>query len=254
MDNNKYLLSSVSNTLDVLDLLSKHDELGVAEISKELNMGKSIIFRMLYTLEKKAYVQKTPQAKYKLGIKFAHYGSIVLSRQNEFSIIKPYLQKLRDEFNEATHWAILDSDYQNIIIIDRELSNTPIQMASRAGAKLPSYASATGKVLLAGLLNEDTEKNIRALKLEPKTDNTIIDHDKLIAELKKIKAQGFGIDFEEGEGGRVCFAAPILDINNETFAAISISGASDRMRKNEELLIKSIKDSAEEISKTLGHK
>jgi len=53
MDNDRYLLSSVSNTLEVLDLLSKHEELGVAEISNELDMGRASVFRMLYTLEKK---------------------------------------------------------------------------------------------------------------------------------------------------------------------------------------------------------
>ena len=69
--------------------------MGVAEISKELNLGKASVFRMLYTLEKKDYIHKTSDAKYKLGIKFAHYGTIVLERQNVLSVIKPYLQKLR---------------------------------------------------------------------------------------------------------------------------------------------------------------
>jgi IclR family transcriptional regulator, KDG regulon repressor len=80
MSEDKYLLSSVSNTLDILDLLSKHKELGVSEISRELNIGRASIFRMLYTLDKKEFVLKTPNAKYRLGIKFALYGSIVLKR------------------------------------------------------------------------------------------------------------------------------------------------------------------------------
>lgn len=52
-EDKKYLLSSVYNTLEVLDLLSQHNELGVAEISKTMRIGKSSAFRMLYTLEKR---------------------------------------------------------------------------------------------------------------------------------------------------------------------------------------------------------
>jgi DNA-binding IclR family transcriptional regulator len=80
MSGDKYLLSSLSNTLDILDLLSKHEELGVSEISRELNMGKASTFRMLYTLDKKGFVFKAPDAKYRLSIKFAIYGSVVLER------------------------------------------------------------------------------------------------------------------------------------------------------------------------------
>ena len=253
MDNDKYLLSSVYNTLEVLDLLSQHSELGVAEINKELNIGKSSIFKMLYTLEKKEYVQKTANAKYKLGIKFAHYGSIVLEQQNEVSIAKPFLQKLRDQFNETTHLAILDNEY-NIIFIDKEIGNSTVQMYSRIGAKLPAYCTANGKALLASNLNPELEEYIRTLKLEQKTNNTITDNDKLIEELKKIRVEGYAVDLEESEVGLVCYSSPILNINSAAIAAISISGPAARMKQNKKLLISSIKETAKEISKTLGYK
>ena len=36
MKEDQYLLSSVSNTLDILDLLNDHEELSLAEICKKL--------------------------------------------------------------------------------------------------------------------------------------------------------------------------------------------------------------------------
>ncbi|MBV7273674.1 IclR family transcriptional regulator [Clostridiaceae bacterium UIB06] len=252
MDNDKYLLSSVYNTLEVVDLLSKGEEMSLAEISKELNMGKASIFRMLYTLEKKGFVYKTSDAKYKLGIKFAHYGSIVLERQNKYSTAKPFLQKLRDKHNETTHLAILDEDY-NIIFMDKESSNSTIQMTSKIGAKLPAYCTGTGKVLLASILDEELEKKIREFKFEKKTECTITDSNELIEELRKTRAQGYGEDVEECEIGLVCYAAPIKDINGKTVAAISISGPTARMKQNKESLICSIKEISEELSKTMGY-
>ncbi|MDV3429225.1 MAG: IclR family transcriptional regulator [Bacillota bacterium] len=255
MSDDRYLLSSVYNTLEVLDLLSKHEELGVAEISNELDMGRASVFRMLYTLEKKEYVHKTSNAKYKLGIKFAHYGSIVLERQNYVSIAKPFLQKLRDKHNLTTHLSILDEDdNSNIIVMEKELSKSAIQMTSKIGSKMPSYCTGTGKTLLASRLNEEFESLIKSYSLNKLTDTTITDNDKLIEELKRIQKQGYAVDLEESEFGLICFAAPVKDITGKTVAAISVSGAAEVMRKNKEPLVDSVKETAKEISNAMGYK
>jgi len=253
MENDKYLLSSVANSLDILDLLSKHDELGVAEISRELNMGKASIFRMLYTLEKKEFVHKTHNAKYKLGIKFAHYGSIVIDRQSQYSVAKPFLEKLRDKHNQTTHLSILDDDDQKIIFMIKELSTSTIQMTSKVGAKLPSYATGTGKVLLAYKLDEEFEKRLRSFDLKSLTSDTITDYDKLIEVLKKIREDGYGYDTEESEVGLTCISAPVRNIKGKVIAAISLSGATKVMLQNKEAYIDSVKETAMEISKAMGY-
>ncbi|NYB75846.1 IclR family transcriptional regulator [Sedimentibacter hydroxybenzoicus DSM 7310] len=252
-DDDKYLMSSVNNTLEILDLLSLHDELGVSEISKATNFGKASVFRMLYTLEKKGFVHKTSDSKYKLGIKFAHFGAIVLEKQNIFTLIRPFLQKLRDKHNETTHLGILDSDL-NVIFMVKEASNNTIQMASRVGYKLPFYATAMGKVLVASKLSEELEERLKNYDYNQFTEHTITNHEKLIEMLKLVEQQGYSEDDEESEYGLVCFAAPIKDLTGQTIAAISISGTYMRMNNNKEELIKSIKETAYEVSASLGYK
>ncbi len=254
MDNDKYLLSSVTNALEILDLLSKNSELGVADISKELDMGRASVFRLLYTLEKKEYVQKSPNAKYRLGLKFAHYGAIVIERLNFLSVARPFLQKLRDKYNQTTHLSILDSkDYSNIIFMEKEQSTSSFIMTSQIGSKKPSYCTAGGKAMLAGRLDEYLEKIIKSFTFEKMTATTITNYEKLIEELKKIKEQGYSEDRGETEVGLVCYAAPIKDINGNTFAAVSISGAAEIMKKNKEAMVESIKETAEEISREMGY-
>ncbi|MGB4438411.1 MAG: IclR family transcriptional regulator [Sedimentibacter sp.] len=249
----KYLMSSVYNTLDILDLLSQHDELGVSEISKAANLGKASVFRMLYTLEKKDYVHKTSDSKYKLGIKFAHYGSIVLEKQNIFTLIKPFLRKLRDKHNETTHLGILDDDL-NVMFMVKEASNTTIQMTSRVGHKLPFYATAMGKMLVASRLDEKMEEKLKIYNYIRFTDNTVTEYESLIELLKKIKEQGFAEDLEESEDGLVCYAVPIKDLTGQTIAAISTSGPSVRMQNNRDALISSLKETGYEVSTSMGYK
>ena len=82
MDHDKYLLSSVTNSIRILDLLGEEELLGVAEISAKLQMNKTSVFRYLYTLESGGYVRKTNDAKYTLGRKFVSMADIVTSRGN----------------------------------------------------------------------------------------------------------------------------------------------------------------------------
>lgn len=252
MEKDKYIMISAYNTLEVIDLLSNHDELGVAEISKALNMSKSSVFRMLYTLEKKDYVHKTSDAKYKLGIKFAHYGSIVIDNQNIFTLIKPYLQKLRDKHNETTHLGILDDDL-NVIFMVKESSNATIQMTSRVGLKLPFYVSAMGKVLVANKLNDKIKERIKCYNFDRLTNNTVTEYNELIKNLEQIKEQEYAEDLEESEDGLICYAVPIKDITGEAIAAISISGPSIRMKDNKDSFLTSLKKTADKVSTYMGY-
>src|SRR5690554_4915434 len=248
----KYLLSSVNNALEILDLLSKYKELSLAEICKHSNLGKTSAFKILYTLKKRSFVYKTNEAKYKLGIKFAHYGALVLERQNELSNIKPFLKELRDRHNDTVHLSILNDDL-NIIFVAKESGNTSIQMQSNIGVELPAYCTGTGKVLLAGNLDEGLKERIHSLELEKLTSNTITDAGELIKVLELIKEQGYGEDLEESEIGLTCYAAPIRNIDGEVVYAISISGPTNRMEVKRDELISSVKYYADEISKLLGY-
>lgn len=249
----KYLMSSVFNTLEIIDLLSEHQELGVADISKITGLGKASVFRMLYTLEKKDFVFKTTGAKYRLGIKFAHYGSIVLDNINLISLLKPYLEALRDNNNETVHLGILDEDL-NVIFIAKESSTSTIQMTSRVGSRMPFYATATGKLLSAFSLDDEMEKKIRSYTLVKLTNNTITTHDEFFKTLKIIKELGYAQDLEESEDGLTCYAAPVRDISGKVIAGISISGPTLRMERNKESLLKALNGTTESISKALGFK
>ncbi|MGB4438943.1 MAG: IclR family transcriptional regulator [Sedimentibacter sp.] len=248
----KYLMTSVNKTLEILDLLSVRNGLRAVDIGNALNINKASIFKMLYTLEKNKYINKTKNGEYVLGLKFAHYGTIALDSHNILDIVIPYLQELRDKHNETTHLGMLDDDL-NVVFAVRESSKASIQMISKVGARTPFYVTAMGKVLVAFNFDEKMEKKVREYKLIRFTNNTITDYDSLIKKLNEIKEQGYGEDMEENEEGLVCYAAPVKDIKGDVIAAISISGPAYRMKANKECLIDSIKETAQKVSAALGY-
>lgn len=251
MNDEKYLLSSVTHALKIMDLLAEKSPLALADISKDLGFGKSSTFRLLYTLESCGYVIKTEELKYMLSRKFSYYGAQVSSRNDHYSLARPALAALRDRFGEATHMSILLPNL-NLMFVEKADANYNLQMRSVAGYDLPAYRSGSGKVLLASLLGTERENELKTIKLEKKTRTTIDNYDDLINELYKVREQGYGIDNEESEIGLTCIAVPVYNSDGSYQYAISISGATQRVRENQIEYMEALRETALKIADLMG--
>ena len=252
MSDEKYIMSSLSNALDILDLLSKRDNIGVMDISKALGISKSSIFKMLYTLEAKGFVRKDHDAKYSLGMKFLEYGFNILNNQSIVEVVRPHIKEIRDKHNETTHLGVIDDDL-NVFFMIKESSNASIQMASQIGKKMPYYATAVGKVLISDNLSDELMDRIRGSQFIAFTENTITDSEKFLEHLKMVKKDGYASDMQEYEIGLTCFAMGIKNYTGKTVAAISISGPTDRMTENKKTLLSTLKAQTDSISRELGY-
>ena len=114
----KYLLQSVNNALAIIDVLCEHDNLGLAELASYMNLGKSTVFRLLYTLQRKGYVSKDRNSKYHLSFKFARIGTIVTKRSELIELIHPFLMELSALSGETAHLVTWHSDTE-IIFVDK---------------------------------------------------------------------------------------------------------------------------------------
>ena len=123
--NEKYILQSVANTLDILDLLGKHGELTVPELSTLTGWSRSSIFRMLATLEAKKYVRKTADAKYSLDVKLISLGNAVTGRLEVIQFGHPFLTELTANTGETSHMGVLDREIY-IRFVDKVVSTSSI--------------------------------------------------------------------------------------------------------------------------------
>lgn len=247
----KYILSSVQNSLKILDTLSRKREATVAELSKQLGFSKASVFRMLYTLKSCYYVEKTPDAKYRLSMKFARYGSLVTGWQDFLETCIPYMQALRDKHNETVNLSIFTAD-NKVMFIHNEVSNYALQMKASIINENEPYCMASGKMLLAEMPSEKIEEYISATKFVPLTEHSIVSAEELRRRLAIIHENGYSEDAEESEIGLTCYAAPIFDHTGQCIAAISVSGMTSRILAKRETLIQSTMEIAKEISVALG--
>ncbi|KDR96488.1 transcriptional regulator, IclR family [Peptoclostridium litorale DSM 5388] len=252
---NSDIINSVDRALDILILLYREQrEMGVTEISKELGIYKSTIYRTLHTLENKGFIQQNSEnGKYWLGIKLYAIGMSVGEKMPLNEVIQPYAKALSEEFGEVVNVSILDTTTykhpKTILIIKEEKQGQMLTVNPKLGSISESHYSAVGKCLLAFSEDEVVEK-MKDVDFSSKTENAIKNWDQLCEELEMVRKQGYALDNEEAEVGLTCVAAPILDKNNRAAAAISLSGPTSRinMPGKFETILGAVKKAAKEIS------
>ncbi|MGI9952152.1 IclR family transcriptional regulator [Moorellaceae bacterium AZ2] len=249
---NKYILQSVDNALRLLEAFSAAEpELGISELSRKLGLSKSAVFRLVLTLENRGFlVQDQSSGKYRLGLKNLYLGGLVLRYMDLVKLAQPYLEDLMRKTEETVHLVILERG--EAIFIGKVESARPMRMGSYVGARMPAYCTATGKVLLAHLSEEELEDYLKRTPLKRFTPYTITEPEALRRHLLTVRQQGYAVDQEESEDGLMCIAAPVRDRSGRVIAAISISGPAGRMDRRREEFKDLVVSTADGIAKVLG--
>lgn len=247
---NKYTLQSLDKALKILDLFYQCSELGPGDIESMLAMNRSVAFRMLTTLSENGYLTKTDSGRYRLGVKLFSLGQMAYSHTELVSHAKPYLLKLTEAFGETSNLGVLSGN-RSIVFLDKAIPRSPLRMETEIGSRYIAHLTASGKAILAFQPRDIILDYISKAELHQPTKNSAADTDTILKNLREVRSLGWGEDREECILGLTCFAAPILDINGRSVAAISVSGASTRMVANEDAIIRLIRETANAVSKML---
>jgi IclR family KDG regulon transcriptional repressor len=248
------VVQAVNHCLQLIEALAGNEgSRGITELSGELGLAKSTIYKLLQTLLRRGYaVQDPATGRYRLGLKFLELGGVVQGSLSIRSIAHPHLQALMEATTETVQLGILEGD--EAIYADKIDCARTIRMYSRVGRRSPLHCTALGKVLLA----HQPETRIREVlgpRLERYTPKTITTPRALRAELQHVREQGYALDDEEFEEGLRCLAAAARDYTGAVVASLGIAGPAARFepgRRPE--LIKLLKDAAEAVSRDLGYR
>jgi DNA-binding IclR family transcriptional regulator len=139
-----------------------------------------------------------------------------------------------------------------IVYIDRAYSErSGMQVVRAIGGRAPLHLTSVGKLFLADDDSVKLKSYVSKTGLNGHTQNSISDLTQLEKELDLVKSLGHARDDEELELGVSCMAAAILDDTGKLVAGLSLSAPTERMQDE---WLKSLKDTATQISKSLGYK
>lgn len=247
---------SVEKIFQIIEVMAENrDPMRLQDIASHVNMPASTTLRLINTLMNCGYANQDPLTlRYSLSLKFTHIGSLVNSHINIRDIAHPYLIELSKRCKESVCLAV-EQDMEVVYIDVIDGPDGMLKITQRIGKLAPMHSTGVGKLML---LNYDTASLDRMISLKgltALTPNTITSKHDLLAELEKIKIQGYALDDEECELGARCLSVGIKDYTGKIIAGISVSGPTTRMTMSYIDEIKGeVLDTARKISEILSYK
>ncbi len=219
---------AVVTALTILEQLSMAPEMGVSELARKLQIGKSSAYRLLNTLACKGYVDKNPDTdRYRLTHRLFLISAQATGRYGIKEVAAPVMRELADKVEESVNLGILQQD--RIINLLKVEGPHPIRLHIDAPGGVHAHATGLGKALLAALSRVELRGRFPDAKLTRLTPNTCATLAALERELERVRRQGYAVDDEECSAGIRAVAAAILDPDQSALAALSIAGPTFRM-------------------------
>jgi len=250
----KSTVQSVERTLDILEALAEMGEVGIAQLSSRVGLHASTVHRLLSTLIARGYVRQNPETgRYLLGLKPLDVARAVRDHLDLRMEALPILQELMRSSGETANLAVMD-DHQIVYLEQVSSPGWMLRMFVQVGARAPLHSTASGKVLLASLPDEEIHRMLRTYRLTPHASRTIVDASVLWQELEEVRRLGYATDHGEQEEGVSCIAGPVHDHSGRVVAAISISGPWIRITPERvPQLVPLVKEACCRLSAALGY-
>ncbi|OXM82782.1 IclR family transcriptional regulator [Paenibacillus rigui] len=250
MDNH---LSSVKNSCTLLKMfLDSPKEMGVSELSRQLQLSKGAVHKLLATLESEGFIKQNPTNKqYSLGYTLLELGNKVLKDHNLVEFSKQYLQRLSDTTQELTCLCVRD-DYE-AIYVDRIDSKHPIRFNVDIYRRFPLYATSAARAILA-FQEPLFIESILSSGIRTYTAYSMKEPAEVKKRLDIIHANGYEVSENMRNVGVMGIAAPIFDTNGAVNASISMIGPANRVKPSLETMIEHVTTTAREISAQLGYR
>ncbi|HHC07910.1 MAG TPA: IclR family transcriptional regulator [Actinobacteria bacterium] len=247
------LLTSVRNALRVLKAFRHAErELGVSELARELGLGKSTVHRLAKTLAAEGFLRQDPATgRYRPGLVLAELGAAVtLNTDFHAAAIGP-LEELWKLTGETVQIAHLDG--REVVYVERIESSHTLRLFNEVGRRNWAHCTGTGKALLAHLPPDELDAILDGWELPALTPYTIVDHDRLRADLAEVRERGYAQNVNESNIGIASVGAPIRDFDGSVIAAISAAGPTLRLKRTSlEGHAGAVMAAAEAISRNLG--
>lgn len=230
---------------------SERSALTVTEIAQQVGLTRAAVRRFLLTLTELGYVTGKNN-RFELTPRVLELGYSYLSALSFPDVALPRLERLVSETAEASEGSILDRG--DIVYVVRVPGPAMMTISVNVGARRPAHATAMGRALLANLPPADLEEFLAKNELTPVLPRTITNTDEFLAELKRVRDDGYALVNQELEEGLVAIAVPIRDRRGRARAAINLSTHIGRKSVEDmRALVPLVKEAAADIELGLRH-
>jgi IclR family pca regulon transcriptional regulator len=192
----------------------------LAEVAEGVELPRTAVRRFLLTLIELSFV-RTDGKRYWLTPRVLRLSLSYLSTLPYWRDAQPALEELCTRIQQSCALSVLDGE--DLVYVQRQHAKRILPMSPSLGSRLPAHAVSMGRVLLAGLPDDELAAYIAQAKLMRLTAATVVDRDQLRASVLEVRQQGWAwVDGELDDS--ICgLAVPVRDRQGATIAALNVS-------------------------------
>jgi DNA-binding IclR family transcriptional regulator len=204
-----YQAPAVHKAFQLLRTLTEsHRHLGLTELAQQLGYSKSTTHGLVHALLREgALIQEHNGRKLFLGptvmdLAFSTWNPLKMTEHAQ-----PAINAIRDRIRETVFLGVLLR--KRVLIMATAEADEPLKISASPGTTIPLFAGAAAKIFMAGKSDEEIRALIKDKGLPRYTSRSIISEKEYLAEIERVRNQGYAIDDEEYLTGIRAVAVPL---------------------------------------------
>ena len=208
---------TAENALLILGRLAEVESASVAQLSEQLGLNRTVVHRLVATLEKHGYV-RCENGSCRLGFTLLRLAGAV--EFNVRSAAQTDMERLADQTGE-TCVLVVREGLQGVIA-DQRFSGSEAgpQIRYPAGFRNPLTTSGHGRAILAFSDAAVVTQSLAELAEE--------DRERLTSQLAQVRRQGYAESTNELRSGTSGLAAPVCDSRGSAVASVGVVSPASR--------------------------
>jgi DNA-binding IclR family transcriptional regulator len=205
-------------------LANSQSGLTLSDLSRKLNIPKSTVHYLLYTLTTRGYVQRASDGRhYSLGLRFADVASANLAEVNLRNLVMPYLKQIVARLKLTSTVAVRYC--AEAVIIGRVEYAQDCGGGAWVGRHIDLHCTAQGKALIAHLSDDALTRLFAGREMARFTPKTICSVALLKKHCAEVRTRGYAVNDEEMVADVRAVGAPVTDASGSVIASVTVRGS-----------------------------
>ncbi|MBT2497930.1 IclR family transcriptional regulator [Agromyces sp. ISL-38] len=201
-------VKSAKRVLELLELFGEAAEpLTATEIAARTGFPRSSLHGLLQTLLGQRWIEEVDPGRFTISTLALSVGVSYIDRDPAAPHATAALERLRTELGCTTNLARRIGD-EVIYLATREAADRR-SLPSRTGRRVPAFATALGRALLAELTDEEVREELERHPRLQVTSSTTTDLDELLEEIRAARTNGHAIERSQTLDDVVCVAVVV---------------------------------------------
>ncbi|MDE1992470.1 MAG: IclR family transcriptional regulator [Rhizobiaceae bacterium] len=244
-------VSGIDRALQVIDYLYETGApCGVYAVAKAIGAPLSTVYVIVDDLVEKNLLSRNGDGTIWLGARLYHYGLAYARSLDFMSVATHEMHDLCRQAGETVQVCGRDGDHMLVLAMADGPSH--FQVASRVGTRVPLNWTASGRLLVGHLPEDERVELFRHCARTSPTGRADVDPVTLSTAAAKALESRLSIQAGESDYAVACIASPVCDRDGQCVATISIVLPEQKAFSDESHYISQVRTSAEKIERLMG--